>query len=92
MVQVFSLAVECALDRERPVPPEEALDLWALAASLQVTQAGLATLHLVISHQSLGSGLCMREAYRKISGPGVNAVNSLCGTLGGGLLSDRLTG
>ena len=39
MVQVFSLAVECALDRERPVPPEEALDLWALAASLQVMQA-----------------------------------------------------
>ena len=39
MVQVFSLAVECILDRKRPVPPEEALDLWALAASLQVRLA-----------------------------------------------------
>ena len=35
--QVFALATECALDKSRPVPAEEALDLWALAASLQVS-------------------------------------------------------
>lgn len=35
-MQVFALAAECAMERSRLVPVEEALDLWALAASLQV--------------------------------------------------------
>ena len=35
-MQVFALAAECAMERSRLIAVEEALDLWALAASLQV--------------------------------------------------------
>ena len=36
MYEVFALAAECAAVGTRDVQPEDCLDLWALAASLQV--------------------------------------------------------
>ena len=77
-MQVFSLAVECALDRDRPVPTEEALDLWALAASLQVRLAN--PWGPAFDHQSFvpHSGLCMHDMARNRPGTSMVLGALLC--------------
>ena len=60
-VQVFALAAECAMERGRLVQAEEALDLWALAASLQariLLSAVAAALLIKSQHMQLPDNSC----------------------------------